>query len=105
MTILHHAGICVADIDEALRWYRDGVGLNVLVDKVIEADLVSLLGVHTRRVRTVFRGATDQPDGGIVELLDLGLKNLAEAHLKPGCRAVACSCCRFRWTCPACSHD
>ena len=39
MTILHHAGICVADIDEALRWYRDGVGLNVLVDKVIEARL------------------------------------------------------------------
>jgi len=84
MTILHHAGICVAEIDEALRFYRDGVGLNVLVDKVIEADLESLLGVHTRRVRTVFLGATDHPDGGIVELLDLGLTDVAEAPPQTG---------------------
>ena len=53
MTILHHSGICVADIDAALRFYRDGIGLDVLTDKVIEADLESLLGVHTRSVRTV----------------------------------------------------
>jgi len=84
MTILHHAGICVADIDEALRFYHEGVGLNVLVDKVIEADLVSLLGVHTRRVRTVFLGATDHPDGGIVELLDLGLTEIADAAPQTG---------------------
>jgi catechol 2,3-dioxygenase-like lactoylglutathione lyase family enzyme len=84
MTILHHAGICVADIDEALRFYRDGVGLDVLVDKVIEADLESLLGVHTRRVRTVFLGSADHPDGGIVELLDLGLKNIADATAQTG---------------------
>lgn len=79
MTILHHSGICVADIDAALRFYRDGIGLDVLVDKVIEADLESLLGVHTRRVRTVFLGAADHPDGAIVELLDLGLKDIADA--------------------------
>ncbi len=77
--ILHHAGICVADIDEALRFYRDGVGLSVVADKILEADLESLLGVHTRRVRTVFLGAVDHPDGGIVELLDLGLKDIADA--------------------------
>ena len=47
MTILHHAGICVADIDEALRFYRDGVGLSVVADKVLEADLESLLGEPT----------------------------------------------------------
>jgi catechol 2,3-dioxygenase-like lactoylglutathione lyase family enzyme len=84
MTILHHAGICVADIDEALRFYRDGVGLSILVDKVIEADLESLLGVHTRRVRTVFLGAADHPDGAIVELLDLGLKDIADATPQHG---------------------
>jgi catechol 2,3-dioxygenase-like lactoylglutathione lyase family enzyme len=82
--ILHHAGICVAHIDTALRFYRDGVGLSVVVDKVLEADLESLLGVHTRSVRTVFLGAPDHPDGGIVELLDLGLKNIADALPQTG---------------------
>ena len=105
MTILHHAGICVADIDEALRFYRDGVGLTVLVDRVIEADLETLLGVPTRRVRTVFLGAADHPDGGIVELLDLDLKDIAGAPPNPGCRTAACSCSRFRWTCPGCSLE
>jgi catechol 2,3-dioxygenase-like lactoylglutathione lyase family enzyme len=84
MTILHHSGICVADIDAALRFYRDGIGLNVLVDKVIEADLESLLGRHTRRVRTVFLGAADHPDGAIVELLDMGLQDIADATPQPG---------------------
>ena len=84
MTILHHAGICVAHINEALRFYRDGVGLTVLVDKVIEADLETLLGVPTRRVRTVFLGAADHPDGGIVELLDLELKDIAGAPPQSG---------------------
>jgi catechol 2,3-dioxygenase-like lactoylglutathione lyase family enzyme len=84
MTILHHSGICVADIDAGLRFYRDGIGLDVLVEKVIEADLESLLGVHTRRVRTVFLGAADHPDGAIVELLDLGLQDIADATPQPG---------------------
>jgi catechol 2,3-dioxygenase-like lactoylglutathione lyase family enzyme len=82
--ILHHAGMCVADIDESLRFYRDGVGLTVVADKVLEADLESLLGVHTRRVRAVFLGAADHPDGGIVELLDLGLQNIADAPAQTG---------------------
>ena len=84
MTVLHHAGICVADIDEALCFYRDGVGLSVLVDRVIEADLESLLGVHTRKVRTVFLGAADHPDDAIVELLDLGLQDIADATPQHG---------------------
>jgi catechol 2,3-dioxygenase-like lactoylglutathione lyase family enzyme len=84
MAILHHSGICVADIDAALRFYRDGIGLDILADKVIEADLESLLGVHTRRVRTVFLGAADHPDGAIVELLDMGLQDIADAPPQPG---------------------
>ena len=82
--ILHHAGICVADIEEALRFYRDGLGLSVVADKVLEADLESLLGVHTRSVRTVFLGAPDHPDGGIVELLDLDLKEISDAPAQTG---------------------
>ena len=36
------------------------------------------------RVRTVFLGATDHPDGGIVELLDLGLTDIADAAPQTG---------------------
>ena len=67
-----------------MPFYRDGIGLDVLVDTVLEADLESLLGVRTRRVRTVFLGAADQPDTGIVELLDLGVDGIAGAPPQTG---------------------
>lgn len=84
MTLLHHAGICVADMARSLRFYVDGIGLTVLVDKVLEADLAPLLGVHTTSVRTVFLGDPAHTDAGIVELLDLGLPDIAGAPGQPG---------------------
>ena len=84
MTLLHHAGVCVADMDVSLAFYRDGIGLDVLVDTVLETDLEPLLGVHTRRVRTVFLGAAEQPDTGIVELLGLGVGDIAGAKPQTG---------------------
>lgn len=76
MILLHHAGICCADLDESLRFYRDGIGLSVLADVVLEADLAPLLGVTTTSVRTVFLGAAERPDAGIVELLSLGVESV-----------------------------
>ena len=76
MTLLHHAGVCVRDLDESLRFYRDGIGLSVLADVVLDADLAPLLGVTTTSVRTVFLGAADRPDAGIVELLSLGVESV-----------------------------
>ena len=76
MTLLHHAGVCCRDLDESLRFYRDGIGLSVLADVVLEADLAPLLGVTTTSVRTVFLGAADRPDAGIVELLHLGVPSV-----------------------------
>ena len=84
MTPLHHAGICVADMARSLRFYVDGIGLTVLVDKVLEADLAPLLRVHTTSVRTVFLGDPAHTDAGIVELLDLGLPDIAGAPGQPG---------------------
>jgi catechol 2,3-dioxygenase-like lactoylglutathione lyase family enzyme len=72
MTTMHHAGVCVRDMDQSLRFYRDGLGLTVLTDKVLDADLEPLLGVRTESVRTVFLGDAEHTDSGIVELLDLG---------------------------------
>jgi catechol 2,3-dioxygenase-like lactoylglutathione lyase family enzyme len=61
-TAAHHIGICPADMDASIRFYRDGLGLSVIADAVLEMDLQPLLGTRTSAVRTVFLG----------ELLDLG---------------------------------
>lgn len=84
MSTTHHVGICVCDMAESLRFYRDGLELTVLADKVLNADLESLLGVHTEAVRTVFLGDAEHPDAGMVELLDLGLPSVAETQPQPG---------------------
>ncbi len=84
MTPLHHAGVCVADMTASLRFYVEGIGLTVLVDKVLEADLAPLLGVHTGSVRTVFLGDPANTDAGIVELLDLGLTGIAAGPAQSG---------------------
>jgi glyoxylase I family protein len=81
---MHHAGICVHDMDASLRFYRDGLELTVLVDKVLNADMETLLGVHTDSVRTVFLGDAEHTDSGIIELLDLGLPSVADGDPQPG---------------------
>jgi glyoxylase I family protein len=72
MPFIDHAGICPANIEESLRFYRDGIGLDVLFDVVLNADIEPLLGEHTAKVRTVFLGNKDKPEAGAVELVDLG---------------------------------
>ena len=84
MTTMHHAGVCVRDMELSLRFYRDGLGLTVLADKVLDADLEPLLGVRTESVRTVFLGDAEHTDSGIVELLDLGLRAIADEQAQPG---------------------
>jgi catechol 2,3-dioxygenase-like lactoylglutathione lyase family enzyme len=84
MTLLHHAGICCRDLDESLRFYRDGIGLAVLADVVLDADLAPLLGVTTTSVRTVFLGEAARPDAGIVELLQLGVASVDGAEPQGG---------------------
>jgi catechol 2,3-dioxygenase-like lactoylglutathione lyase family enzyme len=84
MTTMHHAGICVHDMDAALRFYREGLLLDVLADKVLDADLETLLGVCTVSIRTVFLGDRQHPDSGIIELLDLGVAAISEAAPQAG---------------------
>jgi catechol 2,3-dioxygenase-like lactoylglutathione lyase family enzyme len=84
MTTLHHAGVCVRDMEESLQFYRDTLGLTVLADKVLEADLEMLLGVSTQSVRTVFLGDAEHADSGVVELLDLGVSGVADGEPQAG---------------------
>lgn len=72
MTMVDHTGLCPANIDESVRFYRDGIGLTVVADFTMDADLEPLLGRRTSRVRAVFLGSPESPHGGTLELLDLG---------------------------------
>jgi catechol 2,3-dioxygenase-like lactoylglutathione lyase family enzyme len=78
MAMVHHAGLCPADMETSLRFYRNGIGLEVLSDFTLEADLEPLLGRQTSRVRAVFLGSPDSPQGGTLELLDLDQPEFAD---------------------------
>jgi catechol 2,3-dioxygenase-like lactoylglutathione lyase family enzyme len=66
---LHHAAICVRDMEASLRFWRDGIGLDVLMDQAFEGDWPGLFDAPSRRLRSVFLGDPAAPDAGIVELV------------------------------------
>ena len=66
---LHHAALCVRDVDASLRFYRDGLGLDVLMDHRFEGDWPALFDAPSRHLRSVFLGDPGNADAGIVELV------------------------------------
>jgi catechol 2,3-dioxygenase-like lactoylglutathione lyase family enzyme len=84
MVPVHHTGLCPADLDASLRFYVEGIGLEVLFDVVIDADLAPLLGEHTQKVRTVFLGSRANSEAGALELLDLGTGRIANHDAAAG---------------------
>jgi catechol 2,3-dioxygenase-like lactoylglutathione lyase family enzyme len=79
MVMVDHVGLCPADMETSLRFYCNGIGLEVVSDFTLEADLEPLLGRQTNRVRAVFLGSPDSPQGGTLELLDLDQPEFADA--------------------------
>lgn len=75
---LYHVGITVADMDKSLRFYRDGLLLNVERDVVRDADFLrDILQLPVKSMRIVF---LDVPGGGVVELLEhRGIERLPAA--------------------------
>ena len=69
MTRVHHSAICVRDVEASLRFYRDGIGLTVLMDHVFDGDWPVLFDAPSRRLRSVFLGDPATPDAGVVELV------------------------------------
>ena len=53
-----------------MRFYRDGIGLDVLTDREVEGDWPTLFNGSSRRSRVVFLGDRDVPDvfAGVLEL-------------------------------------
>jgi catechol 2,3-dioxygenase-like lactoylglutathione lyase family enzyme len=61
--------VCVRDLDASLRFYRDGVGLELLMDHRFEGDWPTLFDAASRHLRSVFLGDPTGADAGIVELV------------------------------------
>jgi catechol 2,3-dioxygenase-like lactoylglutathione lyase family enzyme len=67
---IHHTVLVVRDLEASLRFYRDGLGLDVLQDRVVEGDWPGLFGAPSRSLRVVFLGDASAPDifDGVLEL-------------------------------------
>jgi catechol 2,3-dioxygenase-like lactoylglutathione lyase family enzyme len=83
VAVVHHTAIRVHDMDESLRFWKEGLGFEVLMDRNFEGDWPTLLGAPSTSLRSVFLGSPDRPDAGILELVDLGPDGIA----MPGERA------------------
>jgi len=68
---LHHVTLFVRDAERSTRFYRDGLGFAVLVDREFDGDWPTLLGVASsaKRLRAVILGDPKQPHAGQLELI------------------------------------
>ena len=66
---VHHSAICARDVEASLRFWRDGIGLEVLMDHSFDGDWPTLFGARSTRLRSVFLGDPAQGDAGVVELV------------------------------------
>ena len=66
---VHHSAVHVRDMDSSLRFYRDGIGLEVLMDHVFEGDWPGLFDAPSSSLRSVFLGDPAHADAGVVELV------------------------------------
>ncbi|WP_319433829.1 VOC family protein [Mycobacterium sp. RTGN5] len=69
MRAIHHTAIITTDIDQAVRFWRDGLGLTPMLDYTFTGDWPTLFGVDASALRSIFLGDPDNPDAGIVELV------------------------------------
>jgi catechol 2,3-dioxygenase-like lactoylglutathione lyase family enzyme len=66
---IHHAAIISADIDASLRFWRDGLGFDLLMDETFEGDWKTLFGIDATKVRSVMVGDPSRAGSGIVEFV------------------------------------
>src|SRR5215831_7980973 len=66
----HHSAICVRDFNASLRFYTEGIGLEVLMERDFEGDWPSLFGAPEPKLRSAFLGDPSVSTAGIVELVD-----------------------------------
>ncbi|MFO1540191.1 MAG: VOC family protein [Chloroflexota bacterium] len=81
---IHHGGVTVGDMDASLRFYRDGLGLEVTLDAERDAPyLHETLAVRFRALRYVLLRVPGTEGGTIVELLEYLDAERAPAAARP----------------------
>jgi catechol 2,3-dioxygenase-like lactoylglutathione lyase family enzyme len=68
---VHHTAIGSRDIDASLVFWRDGLGLEVLMDHAFDGPWPKLFGGWATSLRSVFLGDPGSPHAGVVELVAL----------------------------------
>jgi catechol 2,3-dioxygenase-like lactoylglutathione lyase family enzyme len=58
---LHHVSLFVRDAERSIRFYRDGLGFTIRLDREFDGDWPGLFGVASKRLRAVILGDPDRP--------------------------------------------
>jgi catechol 2,3-dioxygenase-like lactoylglutathione lyase family enzyme len=69
MNGIHHTAIVTTDVERALRFWQEGLGLTTIFDHVFIGDWPTLFDAKTDKLRSVFLGDPDALDTGILELV------------------------------------
>jgi glyoxylase I family protein len=72
MTGVHHTAIVTTDVERALKFWQDGLGLTILFDHVFTGDWPTLFDARIDTLQSIFLGDPSAPDTGIVELVVFG---------------------------------
>ncbi len=68
VTGFFHGGITVRDMDKSLDFYRDGLGLSMKFDRILDGPYLNVvLDLNHKAIRAVYLNI---PGGGYVELLE-----------------------------------
>jgi catechol 2,3-dioxygenase-like lactoylglutathione lyase family enzyme len=76
---VHHSAIVVDDVDASLRFWRDGIGFEVMMDMHFDGDWTTLFGARGDRLRSVFLGDPTRAGAGIVELVQFLASGLGDS--------------------------
>jgi catechol 2,3-dioxygenase-like lactoylglutathione lyase family enzyme len=86
---VHHSAIVVRDVDASLRFWRDGIGFDVMMDMHFDGDWSTLFASPANRLRSVFLGDPARAGAGIVELVQfVGSSPDDSAELQSAARAT-----------------
>lgn len=86
-TKCHHSAICVRDFAASLRFYTEGLGLELLWEQEFDGDWPTLFGARQPRLHSAFLGDPAADDAGIVELVEFigGMEEGTGQGAAPGC--------------------
>jgi catechol 2,3-dioxygenase-like lactoylglutathione lyase family enzyme len=69
MAFVHHFGIAVVDLEDSIRFWREGLGFEVILDEHYERDWQRLLGSPCTNVHIVALASPQYPATCAVELI------------------------------------